>query len=69
MGSKARQAHQEDVFTSLTDTQNELLCRAADGGGPELGAVWGIVRANTASVASRCARCNLAAWPGRATRL
>ena len=27
MGFQARQAHQEDVFTSLTDTQNELLCR------------------------------------------
>jgi hypothetical protein len=27
MGTQARQAHQEDVFMSRTDTQNELLCR------------------------------------------
>jgi hypothetical protein len=29
MGTQARQAHQEDVFTARTDTQNELLCRVA----------------------------------------
>jgi hypothetical protein len=27
LGHQARQAHQEDVLTSRTDTQNVFLCR------------------------------------------